>query len=948
MTIARWSVWVFLLGGMAAQAGEIRGRVLTTQGVPVADARVSVEKEETQFHREALTKSDGSYSISELQDGVYSVSVTGPGGQLSPRRDVVVGTPDSSVRMDFRLPTPLVQPPGTRDDGTPGIGGSGMDLAALRRRLTIVRGPDPQYIREFLPEQNYFGAEFGAGLREFTPLNRRSVASRWTYSVAHSIENSVLNARSFFQVGPLRPSRVNQYELSAGGPLLPNRLSMAAQLGRLQNSGEVNGNVQAPKADERIPRSADPRANAILAGLLGAFPSALPNSPHVTERQLNANAPRKIGNQEGSLRLDFRPAENSALALRYAIQDYSEDPFELVIGENPKTDTRNQGLRASLTHNFSPTSVGRAGFDFDRAAAALALTRRYRNLLSALGPGTAVPDVEFQADSLQDIGPGSQFPRFRAQNRFQFYADGTKITGRHSVKAGWGTARVQVNDLQSDHTRGTLVFAADFGHSEIENFLLGRPTQFLLTFGNPYRGFRSWEHFFYLGDQVRLTPTLSVSLGVRYELQTAPTEANDLTDVGYSTDRNNIAPRFGFAWNPRRGSLTIRGGYGISYGSVFPATYQFARFNPPASPTVQVSAPDITTLLAIPKTPEATAQRFARNVISPDLVTPYSHQYTLGVEGTLPGSLFLRLAYMGWRSFHLFTQNIENRARPVPGISPTTANVDERRPDHRFYDVTKIESNSIAYYDAAQLSLEKRLSRGLAFRATYTFSKNMDLGGSFTNTASGVERPPEAGILSSELVSRRGDLKGWSSFDTPHNLTFYYAYALPSVGHIAGWKGLLLRDWEVSGTTVFQSGIPWHVQTADGPGFGNVDGVRHDRPNLLNPAILGKSFDNPDTSASLLRREDFDTIIPPGGRGNLGFHVFRKDGTRNWNVSIGKAFRFRRGGEASVQFRAAFLNLFNHPQFDKPGFDLTSPFFGRITNTVNGGRVAQLSVRVNF
>ena len=113
-------------------------------------------------------------------------------------------------------------------------------------------------------------------------------------------------------------------------------------------------------------------------------------------------------------------------------------------------------------------------------------------------------------------------------------------------------------------------------------------------------------------------------------------------------------------------------------------------------------------------------------------------------------------------------------------------------------------------------------------------------------------------------------------------------------------------------------------------------------------AILGQSFDNPDTSVALLRRADFDTHIPPGGRGNIGFNVFRKDGTSNWNVSIGKAFRFRRWGEASVQFRAAFLNLFNHAQFDKPGFNLTSPFFGQITNTVNRGRVTQLSVRVNF
>lgn len=944
---------VVAVGGcvFSAHAGEIRGRVLTPQGVPVADARVWVEKEENELHRAVLTRSDGSYTIPDLEQGVYAVRITGPEGQPSLLRYVVVGTPDSSVRIDFRLPMPPGQAAGPldlnyrRDEGNPNIFLYRMDLNALRRRLTIVRGTDPQYIGEFLPERNYFGAEYGAPLNEFTLLNRRSLASRWTYSAAESLEYSVLNARPFFNVGPLRSSRVNQYELSAGGPLVADKLSLSARYAHLRDTSNVNGNVLVPKADERTPRASDPGFRAIIGSLLGAFPSELPN---LRERHLNTNALQQIENRDGFLRLDFKQGENSALALRYSIADYAEDPFELVLGRYPQTDLRNQSLRASWTYNFSPSSVGQFGFDFDRATAALALTERYRNLFSPLGLGTAVPDVDFKGDALQDLGPGTHFPRYRVQNRFQFYGGVTKITGRHSLKAGGGIARVQVNDLQSDRSRGILIFSDDFGRSEIENFLLGQPTQLNITLGNLYRGFRNWEHFLYLGDQIRLTPALSLNLGLRYELQTAPTEVNGLTDVGYSTDRTNFAPRFGFAWNPGGGELVVRGGYGISYGSVFPVTYQFARFNPPAIRTVQISAPDITRLLSIPTEQASAAERTALNRLSPDLVTPYSHQYTLAVERPLPGSLFLRLAYLGSRSFHLFTHNIYNRARPVPGIPATTATIDARRPDPRYSDVTQIESNSNAYYDAAQVFLEKRLSRGISFRATYTFSKSIDLGGDFTNTASGVENPPEYGLVTSEFVSRKDDLKGWSLFDTPHNLTVSYTFALPSVGHIVGWQGLLLRDWEISGTTIFQSGIPWHPHTADAPGLGNVDGVQQDRPNLLNPALLGKSFDDPDTSAALLRREYFDTRIPVGGRGNIGFNTFRKDGTSNWNFSIGKAFRFRRWGESSAVFRAAFLNLFNHAQFEKPGFNVTSPSFGQITNTVNRGRVTQLSMRVNF
>ncbi|MBI4459659.1 MAG: TonB-dependent receptor [Acidobacteria bacterium] len=941
---------IFLLLSCRAHAGEIRGQVLSTEGKPVPGAEISVKKLDGKYRQVVSTQPDGRYEVRELGEGPYTLTVSEPGGMPSLRRVVVVGTPDSRVRMDFRLP--LIQ---AADDNAAEEASLPKlpylpDLNSLRRQLMIEHGPDPQPIHEFLPEQNTFGAELGSPLREFQPLRSRAAPSQWRSSISDGFQNNALNARSFFTVGDLPAARTNQYDVSAGGPLPDERAAVFAHFGRLWDSGALNGNVQAPKAGERIPLANDPRARAVIAALLRAYGSGLPNfpaGPAISERQRNSNAPYRIDGVQGLFRFDARRSAKSALAFLYSVDDYKDRPAEFVIGQKPQTDSRRTALQMSLTHNFSARAVVTGGFHFDRLAISLSPTEAFGKLFGSQEIANQVPDVDFQADSLEDIGPGAPYPRRQVQNRFQLYSDATHLHGKHNLKLGWGSARIQLNDLQSDHVRGTLIFAADFGRSEIENFLLGRPALWLAGSGDYYRGFRNWEHFFYFGDRIRLKPSVDLSLGLRYEAATAPAEVRGRTEAGYSTDLTNFSPRLGLAWHPAGSDLTIRGGYGISYGVVFPATYQFARFSPPEICVEELAAPELASLFFSPPIQRSAQQRCALRRVSADLVTPYSHQYTLSGERELPGSFFVRLSYFGTRSFHLFTQEISNRGRPVPGIPLATETLNDRRPDRRYYSVAEIESNSIAYYDAAQLSLQKRLTRGLTFRATYTFSKNIDLGGDFTNTASGVEIPPQMGVSSSEMVSRVGDLKGWSLLDTPHHLMLSYTYLVPSAGPLYGWKAWL-RGWEISGTTVLQSGLPFSVHSADGPGLGNVDGVFNDRPNLLDPSILGQSITDPETSATQLRKEFFDTHIPPGGRGNIGYNVFRKDGMSNWNLSVGKVLRFRGAREISVRFRAEFHNLFNHPQFEKPESNLLTPGFGKITDTTNQGRTTRLSVRVDF
>jgi hypothetical protein len=954
----------------AAVAAQIHGRVLNAQGEPMPGAIVTVSGKDQALRARTVTGTDGSYSFLNLDPGLYTVAVSLAEGQQVLRHDVAVDNDGGLTQADFRFTSGATTEVTGLEERNPNIFIYRIDLNDLRNLLTLFRGPNPTYIPEFRADDNYFGAQYGAALLSFRPLRPRTLLRHWHGSASATHQNSILNARNFFNVGPLLPSRITNYDLAAGGPI-SSKASLVLDVGQVFNSGMVNGNLQTPLASERTPLATDPQTRAIISDLLKAYPAELPNLPAVSLRQLNTSAPRSIVTAVGLARLDIRPDEKTSVAGLYSANQYSEDPFQLVIGQNPDTDLRSQSTYVDVTRAFSPQTTGQFGFYYDRVRASLLPTQQVSDLLSNLGY-KVVPEITFAGGGgsladLGEIGPGIQFPRFRVENRFKLLASLSRTMGRHTWKFGWSTTRSQVNDLQSTNARGTLSFLPDFGRTDVQNFLLGTPDLFTIVIGNLYRGFRNWEHAGYVEDEFRISPVFSINMGVRYEMETPPTEVNNLTDPKMPLQQG-WAPRFGFAWNPGRGRLTVRSGYGISYSSIFPVTYQTTRFNPPSVQVLEINTPRLTDALALAQTapflkPIPGAQQDLY-LISPDLVLPYSHMYNFSLEWALPAQTLVRIAYMGSRSFHLLTQGVYNRPVVVPGIPTTEATLNQRRPDQRYGAINVVESNSNDYYDAAQVSVEKRLSHGMTFRAAYTFSKDINLGGDFTNTASGVEIPPETGTPTCETCNRVSDQKGVALFDTPMVFTISYVYRLPFFAGSRRWPAAALKGWQTSGTTLFQSGVAYHFHTgSDAPGYGNVDGNGTDRPNILDPSLLGMSFDNPDTTPTILGADTcrppgtdglpylhckyFDTNIPPGGRGNLGWNTFRKDGTANWNVAFGRNFPFS-GGERSVDFRSEFINFFNTPQFDKPGTQLAVATFGKITNTVNKGRQVQFTLKLNF
>jgi hypothetical protein len=273
----------------------------------------------------------------------------------------------------------------------------------------------------------------------------------------------------------------------------------------------------------------------------------------------------------------------------------------------------------------------------------------------------------------------------------------------------------------------------------------------------------------------------------------------------------------------------------------------------------------------------------------------------------------------------------------VPGIPQTTATINQRRPDPEHAEHRIATNGSRGYFDAARVSLVVPRWHGLSLDASYWFSKAMDLGASYTNTAYDADSRLSRGQWEYEA---NHDMKGLSAFDQPHAFLVRASYAM------AAKAGRALRDWNLSVVNLMKTGMPFTVFAgSDGPGYGNVDGNGGDRPNLLDPSILGRTIGNPNTSRALLPKSAFSFMSPTDRGGNLGRTTFRKGGINNVNAALSRTFPIRR---AKLTLRAESINLFNTPQFAEPGYDLVSPNFGQITNTLNEGRAFRFHLNLGF
>jgi hypothetical protein len=797
------------------------------------------------------------------------------------------------------------------------------------RELNVRVGVTATPIEEFLPERGYFGAEYG---RPPTPPFHlppvRAAGIHGSLWETHS--NHLLRARSFFQAGEVRPATENDYGFRIGGRLLgPAHVAVEGSQQKLR--GFVNGNVLVPKLDERTPLTSDPFLFELVNRWLAAYPAEAPNRTDIDPRALNTNAQQRINTNAIGSRLDI-PFTASRLGLRYQFTSQQVNAFQLVAGQNPDTDTHSHTAVITWTRPFTVSTVGNFSAGFER------LTTLIRPEENAVGPTVSASNV------IQGLGPPPPIPIVRAQNRFRYGAAMEQLRGDHRWSLGVEAIRSQINGREQDGERGIITFGNDFGRDALTNFRMGTASTFTQSLGNTHRGYRSWNVLVYAGEIWKLTPNLMLQAGIRYEPMTRPVEVNDIDQVPFPCDCNNVAPRFGLAWHLPGEWGVIRSAYGVHYGEIFATTYSQVRMGPPGSYRVIVGAPDLHDPLG-GLTLDNLPPGFRSGIfdVSANMTTPYSHQYNLTWERGLWRNARLQLAYVGSRTHKLFQMWFDNRARVVPGVAQTTATINQRRPNPDLLEVLRLLNGSRAWFDAGRVTLVMPQARGLSLDVSYWFSKSLDLGNDYTSTLSGVDA--RQGRSQSE-GNVHGDLKGPSQFHQPHALLLRGAYETPAIGSNS-WLQRVLARWVVSGVLLLKNGTPFSVESgSDGPGFGNVDGQGSDRVNVLDRDVLGRTIGNPDTSPIELPRSAFFYMQPTDERGSLGRNTFHRGKIANVNAGLERTWRLVR--EWSLRFRADSINFLNTPQFAEPSYNLVSPSFGVITNTLNDGRTFRLGVELQF
>ena len=536
-------------------------------------------------------------------------------------------------------------------------------------------------IKEFQVISNSYSAEFGRAYGAVVLVQTKSGTNRWHGEAYEYRQDSTWNARSAFSLTKPDNSQ-DQFGIVAGFPLAQNRLFGFASADHKRFGGAQTYTrdifLASERAAPRLTRDNDTPANrAFIESILARFPNATPNDPRSartfqTQQALNRPA------DDHSARVDWSPSRTHTVWGRYQYTHQIFESDDVVVGEQARQDNEQGNFGLAWTHVFGDAMVGEA-----RYGLGLRLTR------VDIAAGNDTPIVRFTASPVSGstIGNAGNFPINRDQTDHQFVYNLTRLFGReHQLKSGIDVRFQSLDDISDSFSRGFWTFNASCGGVNYPTpyaaFLDGCVSSFQKAWGPFYLENRMREYNIYVEDSWRLRPNLSLNLGVRYEYVSAPYEAEDRLDYGFTDDRNNLEPRLGVAWSPtwqggflRRisgseaGGFAIRAGYGVYDGrifqSVFSQTGASMRTNPPNSLSrTFTTQPGILNpadpTLGFEFVPGPQTARHAITIADGELEMPRTQQWNLSVERRIPFNSTVRVSYTGSRGDRLLKYALAN------------------------------------------------------------------------------------------------------------------------------------------------------------------------------------------------------------------------------------------------------------------------------------------------
>jgi outer membrane receptor protein involved in Fe transport len=838
-----------------------------------------------------------------------------------------------------------------------------------RRGNEPVAAPSLDAIREFKILTNNFSAEYGRLGGGVISVALKSGTNQFHGTLFEFLRNDALDARGFFDQQVPKLKR-NQFGGVLSGPLKPERTFFLFSYEGLRNRETQTRLARMPTAQERAgmfatairnPATRQPFADnripaelihPLAAQLLALFPAANRSGAlnYSTVGALPSNSDSYIA------KLDQHVGRAGLLSGRFLLNaTEARDPFRSTVipGFDALRRVRKQAWSLSYTHSFGTRLVNETRFGFLRENFAERSVNAGQNTSAEFGlPGVAngFGLANFNVIGFPELGDPVFLPDEWTDNEYVVSDTASLLTGQHNLRLGGDFQRSQHFNLFAAYAGGQLVFQGLFTGQPFADFLLGLPVQTQRQVGTN----KSYLFNNYFGvfaqDDWKLRPRLTLNLGLRYDVAQPPVEKFDryanfvpsarrtvaAGEPGYpralvKTDYRNFAPRFGFAWRPWGGDQTVlRGGYGIFYSFDLQYTmYTYLGAN--AAPFTRLELFQDTRPGGLTLTAPFPSDRLgaAPTALSPsgwevENPTAYTQQWNLSVARELFGTWGVEASYVGAKGTHLSaTLNLNQTIRtpqgnvqPFPGLSRVL--------------YQSLGANSL--YHALQLSVNKRLSQGLAFRSSLTWAKALD-NATFGSAARQPQNPRD---LQAERALADFDRRWVSSSDFIYELPF-------GRGRRLG-KGLnrtleaLAGGWQLNGILHFYSGRPFTPVAARA----NAQGGFATRPDRLRDGALAQP-----TPERWFDPAAFAVVPNTEFRfGNAGRNILTGPGAVVVDASVLKQFALP-WETHRLEFRAEFFNLPNRANFGQPAAGVDLPTAG-VIGSAGPGRQIQLVLKYLF
>ena len=865
----------------------------------------------------------------------------------------------------------------------------GINSSANLLAMTSMR-PIAEAVEEIQVQTGSTSAEYGSYLGVHINVVTKSGTNTPHGSLFTFFQDEALDSRGHYEnlANPKNPRERKQFGFQMGGPVVIPGLydghnktffmsayegvraetltspiiTVPTALMREGNFSEISTPIRNPFTRQNYPGNIIPSSqlSSIARSILQFYPE--PNRPGLASN-LQTTVPNTDNVDQLLLRGDQNLGNKIRLSVRYNWHDsVNSNVFNAALPTQAVTQPRvNHNTLVSYTHTLGPNlyndfRIGYHRVNFDT------LNDFAVNSLTPAGSALGIPgfdgDARFNNPGIPSInisafsglgGGGTNWYQF--DKTFQAANVLAYTRGSHSIRGGFDLRRLATGRRAANDPRGRFDFTGDITGHAVADFMLGLARTVIPPTDQIQGHVGGWRNGFFVNDVWQASRQLTLSLGLRYELNTpvqtyaglASMLSEDFETIipssfpaeGFKFHDSNltdIAPRLGATYRLNEKTV-LRAGFGIYYNPNQMNSFTFLTNNPPIAAVATFSSDPQNPTLSLAQPFGVVGPGGPPDMISPtrNLPNAQKSQWSFDIQRELWTGTALDLQYVGSNTSHLDRSFFNNTPQPGEGA------VDPRRPSQKFRSRRIIQNDLIADYDAVSVILRRRMRQGLQTDMHYTWSRTRDMG---THSNGGGQTMNNYDIWADY---------GPANWDMPHRFVASYIYDVPFLKDSS--RPILkhvVAGWQIGGVTTLQSGVPINVTIAADRANIGISGVQ--RPNLVG-AVPKLNCQKSPTNRDLIDCFDPAAFAMPAQFtfGNAPRNVLR--GPKSVITDLSMAKNIAVGQDMRLQVRLEIFNAFNNVNYGQPNAIFGSATFGRISatsTTYPNMRQMQLGLKLIF